>query len=132
MMEDDLYQMILQTSGSGAWKRFHLPFSMFTLTARGQMTMEQRRLDNLRLRSVGVLMTVPGEPFLVEIGSLRAVAHIDDTIIRNTVRDKVQLTDTEMDQLYPSEFCTMQCSGPCAALYWRPGLYCVLLGSYCN
>lgn len=29
MMSDDLYQVILQTSSS-AWKRFHLPFHMFT------------------------------------------------------------------------------------------------------
>jgi len=65
--------------------------------------MEQRKLDNLKLKSVGVLITQPSESFKVEIQSVRAVTNIDDDVIRRTVKDKVVLTEEEMDQLYPTD-----------------------------
>jgi hypothetical protein len=102
LIEDDLYQVILQTSNN-SWKRFHLPFHLFTLTARGQLAMEQRKLDNLKLKSVGVLITQPGEDFKIEIQSLKAVTEMDDDVLTRTVRNKVVLTDEEMDELYPTD-----------------------------
>ena len=101
MMEEDLYQVILQTSNS-AWKRFHLPFSSFTLTSRGQIAIEQRELDNLRLKSIGILYTIPNEPFSIEIQSIKAIQEIESYVLHKTKQENVILTDEDLDKLYPS------------------------------
>ena len=103
MMEDDLYQVILQTSNS-SWKRFQLPFHLFTLTSRGSISIEQRMLDNLKLKSVGILCTIPNEHIVIDIASIKAVNEIDDTLVLHTRKDSVTLSDEELDVLYPGRF----------------------------
>ena len=84
LFEGDMYQLSLDLPPQ-KWCHFHVPFSIFRLTANGRERETQRANDSLQLESIGFLIkcSINDKPldFTFDIDHIIAKTQLDNRLI---------------------------------------------------